>query len=78
VLWKALRRLNGCCPERGEKAARPPLPPIRFLRVLVQGAILVFPRALWFSSHIRDVLRLYHRRSVRARNSRRRIWPDPI
>ena len=32
----------------------------------MQGVIVIFPRALWFSTHIRAVFRLYHRRSVRG------------
>lgn len=67
LLWKALRKLEWLLPGAwGRRLRDRPSRQIRFLRVLVQGAILVFPRALWFSSHIRDVLRLYHRRSVRG------------
>lgn len=67
LLWKALRKLERLLPGAwGKKLRDRPSRQIRFLRVLVQGAILIFPRALWFSSHIRDVLRLYHRRSVRG------------
>lgn len=67
LLWKALRKLEWLLPGAWGKRLRDrPSRQIRFLRVLVQGAILIFPRALWFSSHIREVLRLYHRRSVRG------------
>jgi hypothetical protein len=67
LLWKALRRLEALLPGAwGRRLRDRPSRQIRFLRVLVQGAILVFPRALWFSTHIRGVLRLYHRRSVRG------------
>jgi hypothetical protein len=67
VLWKGLRRLEKLLPGAwGRRLRDRPARQIRFLRVLVQGAILVFPRALWFSTHIRDVMRLYHRRSVRG------------
>ena len=70
VLWKALRKLERLLPGAWGKTLRDrPSRQIRFLRVLVQGAIVVVPRALWFSSHIRDVLRLYHRRSVRGRET---------
>ena len=34
--------------------------------MLVQGAILTFPRVLWYGSHVRSMLRLYHRNSVRG------------
>jgi hypothetical protein len=67
LLWKALRKLEWLLPGAwGKKLRDRPSRQIRFLRVLVQGAMLIFPRALWFSTHIRDVMRLYHRRSVRG------------
>lgn len=67
LLWKALRKLEVFLPGAWGKRLRDrPSRQIRFLRVLVQGAILIFPRALWFSAHIKDVLRVYHRRSVRG------------
>ena len=67
LLWKGLRRLEGFLPGAwGRRLRDRPSRQIRFLRVLVQGAMFVFPRALWFSRHIRDILRLYHRRSVRG------------
>jgi hypothetical protein len=67
LLWKGLRRLEWFLPGAWGKRLRDrPSRQIRFLRVLTQGAILIFPRALWFSTHIRAVFRLYHRRSVRG------------
>jgi hypothetical protein len=67
LLWKALRKVEWLLPGAwGRRLRDRPSRQIRFLRVLVQGAILVFPRALWFSTHIRDILRLYHKRSVRG------------
>jgi hypothetical protein len=67
LLWKVLRKLERLLPGAwGRRLRDRPSGQIRFLRVLVQGAILVVPRALWFSTHIRSVLRLYHRRSVRG------------
>jgi len=67
LLWRVLRNLDALLPGSWAKRFRDrPSRRLRLLRVLVQGAILVFPRALWYGSHIRDVLRLYHRRSVRG------------
>ncbi|MCC6394593.1 MAG: hypothetical protein IT167_28615 [Bryobacterales bacterium] len=67
LLWRGLRKLESLLPGTWAKHLRDrPSRQIRLLRVLVQGAILVFPRTLWYGSHIRDVLRLYHRRSVRG------------
>ena len=62
LLWKGLRKLEWLLPGSwGRRLRDRPSRQIRFLRVMVQGAILVFPRALWFSSHIRDILRGYGR-----------------
>jgi hypothetical protein len=67
LLWKGLRKVEWLLPGAwGRRLRDRPSRQIRFLRVMVQGAILVFPRALWFSTHIRDILRLYHKRSVRG------------
>ena len=67
LLWRSLRKLELLLPGTWGKRLRDrPSRQIRFLRVLVQGAILVVPRALWYSSHIRAMLHVYHRRSVRG------------
>jgi len=67
LLWKALRQLERLLPGAwGRRLRNRPSRQIRFLRVLVQGVMILFPRALWYSTHIRFVLRLYHRRSVRG------------
>jgi hypothetical protein len=67
LLWRLFRKLEALLPGSWGKRLRDrPSRQIRFLRVLVQGAILVFPRTFWYSSHIRDMFRLYHRRSVRG------------
>ena len=67
LLWKWLRRLELLLPGAwGRHLRERPSRQIRFLRVLVQGAILIFPRALWFSAHVRGVFRVYHRRSIRG------------
>lgn len=67
LLWRVLRKLEALLPGSWGKRLRDrPSRQVRFLRVLTHGAILLFPKALWYSSHIRDMLRLYHRRSVRG------------
>jgi hypothetical protein len=67
LLWRALRKLERLLPGAwGRRLRDRPSRQIRFLRVLVQGAMLIVPRTLWFPTHIRSVLRLYHRRSVRG------------
>ena len=67
LLWKGLRNVERLLPGRwGRRIRNRPSRQIRFLRVLVQGVIVILPRAFWYSAHIRDMLRLYHRRSVRG------------
>jgi len=67
LLWRALRSLERALPGAwGRRLRERPSRQIRFLRVLVQGVILIFPRAVWYPAHVRDILRLYHRRSVRG------------
>jgi len=67
LLWKRLRNLERFLPGAwGRRLRDRPSRQIRFLRVLMQGAILVFPRTLWYSAHIRDMLRRYQRRSIRG------------
>jgi len=67
LLWRVLRKLEVLLPGAwGRRLRDRPSRQIHFLRVMMQGAIVIFPRALWFSTHIRSVLRLYHRRSVRG------------
>jgi hypothetical protein len=67
LLWKALRQVERLLPGAwGRRLLNQPSRQLRFLRVLVQGVMIVFPRALWYSTHIREMLRLYHRRSVKG------------
>jgi hypothetical protein len=67
LLWRNLRTLERLLPGAwGRRLRDRPSRQIRGLRLLVQGAVLILPRALWYSAHIRDMLRLYHRRSVRG------------
>jgi hypothetical protein len=67
VLWKALRRLERMLPGRwGKRLAERPARQIRFLRLLTQAAMAVAPKSLWFTRHVREVWRLYHRRNIRG------------
>lgn len=60
LLWKFLRRVEHLLPgSLGQKLLSQPTRRIRFLRVLVQGVVLVVPRSLWYSSHIGEIWRLY-------------------
>jgi len=67
VLWKILRRAERILPGRmGKKLLERPSRQIRFLRLLVQAAMAVAPKALWFTSHIREIWKEYHFRDARG------------
>jgi hypothetical protein len=67
LLWKALRKLESLLPGRLRRRllARPGRQ-IRFLRLMVQATMLIVPRSLWWTSHVREIWRIYHRRSRRG------------
>jgi hypothetical protein len=67
VLWRLLRRMDRYVPGGfGRRLAAKPSRPLRFLRLTVQAALLIVPKALWFKSHIRQVWAQYHTRNVRG------------
>ena len=67
VVWKGLRRLERYLPfGLGRRLLEKPSRQIRFLRFLTQAAIRVAPRGLWFTTHIRQVWRLYRSRDSRG------------
>lgn len=61
VLWRLLRKL-----KVGHRLLASPSRTIRFLRVMLQAVMLILPRSLWFTTHVKAVWKLYHRRSVRG------------
>lgn len=67
VLWKALRKLESFVPgELGRRLIARPARQLRFLRLLVHGTMLLVPRSLWFTSHVREVWRLHQLRNWRG------------
>ena len=67
VLWKGLRRVEHVLPGGiARKLLEKPSRQLRFLRVLVQGTLLVVPKAIWFRSHVRQIWTQYHSRSLRG------------
>lgn len=67
VLWKTLRSIEHLLPKQiAAKLFQGPSRQIRFLRVLVQGVMLVVPKSIWFSTHIRQTWQMYHKRNVRG------------
>jgi hypothetical protein len=67
VLWNALRKVKHVLP-RGwvDRLLRGPSREIRFLRVLVQTAMMVIPKSLWYTTHIRKAWRVYVSRDMRG------------
>lgn len=67
VLWKLLRKVERVLPGRlGAGLLQRPSKQIRFLRLVIQSVMLVIPKSLWFTGHIRQMWTLYHRRSSRG------------
>lgn len=67
VVWKALRKFEGMLPVGlGKRLVQRPSKQIRILRVLTQAAMVVAPKRIWFTTHVREVWRLYHRRNLRG------------
>jgi hypothetical protein len=67
ALWKILRRCERILPFGiGQRLLEKPSRQIRFLRVLMQGIVLIVPRSRWFASHIGEVWRMYTTRDERG------------
>jgi hypothetical protein len=67
VLWNVLRKIKRLFPRRiADKMFTGPSRQIRFFRVLVQAAMVVIPKSLWFTTHIEQAWKLYHKRNVRG------------
>ena len=65
VLWRNLRKLERVLPW-GARLLRRPSRQIRLLRVAIQLMMSVLPRSVWFTTHVRDVWRLYRQGSLRG------------
>lgn len=73
VLWRGLRRLERVLPwGLGRRLADRPAKQIRLLRLLVQAALLVVPKSIWFREHIKDFWWMYRSRSRRGDSLARR------
>src|SRR3954447_14538160 len=60
LLWRLLRKLERHVPGTlGKKLLQAPARQLRYLRVLIQAVMLIIPRGIWFTSHIRSVWRIY-------------------
>lgn len=67
LLWKAVRRLEGWLPgSTARNLLAKPSAQIRLLRVIIQGVMLIVPRSVWLSEHVKDVWRIYRGRDRRG------------
>ncbi|MDX1978787.1 MAG: hypothetical protein SFV51_00860 [Bryobacteraceae bacterium] len=67
VVWRLIRKVQRFLPCRLTRdLLERPSRQIRFLRVMVQAAMPFLPKALWFTTRIRQVWRQYHTRSTRG------------
>ena len=67
VLWRIIRKFDRLLPGNlGRKFASRPSRALSFLRVTLQGTLLVVPKTIWFKSHIRQIWAQYHTRNVRG------------
>lgn len=73
VLWKLLRKAATVLPAHvGERMLRHPSKPIRLLRVLTHGVVLIVPRGVWLMTNIGEIWRTYRRRDIRGEALARR------
>lgn len=67
VIWKFLRKASHILPARvSERLLSRPSKRIKFLRIVMQGMVLLVPRSIWFTTHIGEVWRVYHTRDIRG------------
>jgi hypothetical protein len=66
-VWKLVRRVEHMLPEPiGRRLLAKPSLQIRALRVMMQGAMAVLPKGLWFTNHVRTTLATYRSRDRRG------------
>jgi hypothetical protein len=67
LVWKAVRKVEGWLPGKlGKRLLDRPSRQIRFLRMLTQGTMLIIPKSVWLSAHVKDVWKLYRHRDLRG------------
>ena len=55
LLWRLLRKIERHIPgSLGKKLLQAPARQLRCLRLLIQAVMLIIPRGIWFSSHVRS------------------------
>ena len=67
VLWKLLRKIERLLPGKwGRGLVERPAKQIRLMRLLLQSTMLVVPKSIWFTKHVRGIWAAYHKKSVRG------------
>jgi hypothetical protein len=67
VLWRILKKLARILPgPAGKRLLKRPAIQIRLLRLVVQAAMAVIPKAVWFTARIQQMWKQYHFRSLRG------------
>ena len=67
VIWKVLRKAERHLPRPlGRRLLDRPARQIRLLRVMTQAAMLIVPKSIWFTTHVRELWMQYHMRSRRG------------
>lgn len=67
VVWKLIRKLEHLLP-RGvvRRLMAGPSRQIHFLRLLMQGLVVLIPRGVWFATHTGEMWRVYVKRDIRG------------
>jgi hypothetical protein len=67
LIWKFLCRWAHWLPFGwGKRLLSQPSKVIRFLRVVTEAGMAVIPRSVWYTTHIKEVLRVYRSRDRRG------------
>src|SRR5271165_548364 len=67
VLWKMLRRIESHLPGGMRlRVLDRPSKQLRLLRVILQATMVLLPKTIWMSTHVRSLWRVYHVRSRRG------------
>lgn len=67
VIWRVIRKLGRMLPfGLADRLLQRPSKKIRFLRVVMQGIVLLLPKSIWFMTHIGEVWRQYRSRDLRG------------
>lgn len=67
ILWKVLRRWAHMLPfQWGDRLLSRPSRVLHFMRAITEAAMMIVPKSVWYSTHIREVWRTYRMRDRRG------------